>query len=110
MKKSKKGLQPLQPLHRICKSLIIFILNDNDSHLFFVFFQKKIWVLGFTLCMTVRIVKKNSRNYTNLRFGLGPPPGPGGTTSRGVDIKKTPAYRIMVRRFTLWYRAQGRLS
>ena len=41
MKKSKKGLQPLQPLHRICKSLIIFILNDNDSHLFFVFFQKK---------------------------------------------------------------------
>ena len=58
MKKSKKGLQPLQPLHRICKSLIIFILNDNDSHLFFVFFQKKIWVLGFTLCMTVRIVKK----------------------------------------------------
>ena len=41
LKKSKKGLQPLQPMTLSCKSLILNKTNDNHSYLLFDIFYKK---------------------------------------------------------------------
>ena len=67
-KNDKKGTLPPSPPAGSCKSLFLFNPNDNDSHLLFTNFTKKILTLGFTL------IKNGFRGiYKNLVLGMGPP-------------------------------------